>query len=206
MLGVSSIGTVSPTSSCTHQCPFFLTDRVPAEEPPATAPLPAHTKHGSRDGSTQTDGPADNTSACLASEPDGLLGCNSSQRTPSLGKHPTWLDEGWEYGRGANWNAWALFSPRFRKLIHCGKPHRSELRVVGSCLNGRQGHRAISERRQRNRKHSNSSRVALTSSCQSRSLTSELNGDLGLGSYLEEPRKEELSLFSFYSCFTFALA
>lgn len=59
-------------------------DRVPAEEPPATAPLPAHTKHGSRDGSTQTDGPADNTSACLASEPDGLLGCNSSQRTPSL--------------------------------------------------------------------------------------------------------------------------
>lgn len=59
-------------------------DRVPAEEPPTTAPLPAHTKHGSRDGSTQTDGPADSTSACLASEPDSLLGCNSSQRAPSL--------------------------------------------------------------------------------------------------------------------------
>lgn len=59
-------------------------DRGPAEEPPATAPLPAHTKHGSRDGSTQTDGPADSTSACLASEPDSLLGCNGSQRTTSL--------------------------------------------------------------------------------------------------------------------------
>lgn len=59
-------------------------DRGPAEEPPATPPLPAHTKHGSRDGSTQTDGPADSTSACLASEPDSLLGCNGSQRTTSL--------------------------------------------------------------------------------------------------------------------------
>lgn len=59
-------------------------DHVPAEEPLATAPLPAHTKHGSRDGSTQTDGPADSTSACLASEPDSLLGCSSSQRTASL--------------------------------------------------------------------------------------------------------------------------
>ncbi|XP_006978723.1 angiomotin-like protein 2 isoform X2 [Peromyscus maniculatus bairdii] len=59
-------------------------DRVPAEEPPATAPLPTHTKHGSRDGSTQTDSPADSTSACSASEPESLLGCSSSQRTPSL--------------------------------------------------------------------------------------------------------------------------
>ncbi|XP_028725761.1 LOW QUALITY PROTEIN: angiomotin-like protein 2 [Peromyscus leucopus] len=59
-------------------------DRVPAEEPPATAPLPTHTKHGSRDGSTQTDSPAESTSACSASEPESLLGCSSSQRTPSL--------------------------------------------------------------------------------------------------------------------------
>ncbi|XP_005367843.1 angiomotin-like protein 2 isoform X2 [Microtus ochrogaster] len=60
-------------------------DRVPAEEPPATAPLlPTHTKHGSRDGSTQTDGPAEGTSACLASEAESLLGCSSSQRTASL--------------------------------------------------------------------------------------------------------------------------
>lgn len=68
-----------------NDAPVRLTvDRVPAEEPPATAPLPTHTKHGSRDGSTQTDGPADRTSACLASEPESLLGCSSSQRTASL--------------------------------------------------------------------------------------------------------------------------
>lgn len=52
----------------------------------ATAPLPAHAKHGSRDGSTQTDGPPDSTAACLAPEPDSLLACSSGQRTASLGK------------------------------------------------------------------------------------------------------------------------
>ncbi|KAM8759352.1 angiomotin-like protein 2 isoform 3-T3 [Rhynchonycteris naso] len=59
-------------------------DRVPAEEPVAIAPLPAHAKHGSRDGSTQTDGLPDSTTACLGLEPDNLLGCNSGQRTASL--------------------------------------------------------------------------------------------------------------------------
>ncbi|XP_006907291.1 angiomotin-like protein 2 isoform X1 [Pteropus alecto] len=59
-------------------------DRAPTEEPMATAPLPAHAKHGSRDGSTQTDGPPDSPAACLALEPDSLLGCSSGQRTASL--------------------------------------------------------------------------------------------------------------------------
>ncbi|XP_066206548.1 angiomotin-like protein 2 isoform X1 [Saccopteryx leptura] len=59
-------------------------DRVPAEEPGATAPLPVHAKHGSRDGSTQTDGLPDSTTACLGLEPDSLPGCNGGQRTASL--------------------------------------------------------------------------------------------------------------------------
>lgn len=59
-------------------------DRAPAEEPVASAPLPAHAKHGSRDGSTQTDGLPDGTTACLGLEPDSLLGCSSGQRTTSL--------------------------------------------------------------------------------------------------------------------------
>nr|XP_004664395.2 angiomotin-like protein 2 [Jaculus jaculus] len=59
-------------------------DKAPAEEPVAAAPPPAHTKHGSRDGSTQTDGPADSVASCLAAEPDSPLGCNSGQRTASL--------------------------------------------------------------------------------------------------------------------------
>ncbi|XP_055269361.1 angiomotin-like protein 2 isoform X2 [Moschus berezovskii] len=53
-------------------------DRAPLEEPGAVAPLAAHAKHGSRDGSTQTDGPLDSL------EPDNLLGCSSGQRTASL--------------------------------------------------------------------------------------------------------------------------
>ncbi|XP_008849943.1 angiomotin-like protein 2 isoform X2 [Nannospalax galili] len=74
------------TSTCERQAdtPARLTDRAPAEEPAATTPVPAHTKHGSRDGSTQTDGPPDNASACLAPEPDSLLRCSSGQRTTSL--------------------------------------------------------------------------------------------------------------------------
>ncbi|XP_027789659.1 angiomotin-like protein 2 [Marmota flaviventris] len=59
-------------------------DRAPSEETAATAPLPAHTKHGSRDGSTQTDGLPDSTSTCLAPEPDGLLGFSSGQKATSL--------------------------------------------------------------------------------------------------------------------------
>ncbi|XP_008151226.1 angiomotin-like protein 2 isoform X1 [Eptesicus fuscus] len=59
-------------------------DKAPVEEPVATAPLPAHAKHGSRDGSTQTDGLPDSTPACLGLEPDSLLGCSSGQRTASL--------------------------------------------------------------------------------------------------------------------------
>ncbi|XP_016079883.1 PREDICTED: angiomotin-like protein 2 isoform X1 [Miniopterus natalensis] len=59
-------------------------DRAPVEEPVATAPLPAHAKHGSRDGSTQTDGHPDSTAACLGLETDSLLGCGSGQRTASL--------------------------------------------------------------------------------------------------------------------------
>lgn len=54
----------------------------------ASAPLPAHAKHGSRDGSTQTDGLPDGTTACLGLEPDSLLGCSSGQRTASLGRSP----------------------------------------------------------------------------------------------------------------------
>lgn len=63
---------------------WLATDRSPAEEPVATPALPAHAKHGSRDGSTQTDGPPDSAAACLAQEPDSLLGCSSGQRTASL--------------------------------------------------------------------------------------------------------------------------
>ncbi|XP_062970256.1 angiomotin-like protein 2 [Cynocephalus volans] len=59
-------------------------DRAPSEELVAAAPLPAHAKHGSRDGSTQTDGLADGASACLAPEPGSLLGFSSGQRAASL--------------------------------------------------------------------------------------------------------------------------
>ncbi|KAM5293155.1 angiomotin-like protein 2 isoform 1-T1 [Ctenodactylus gundi] len=62
----------------------LTTDRTPVEEPVASVPLPTHTKHGSRDGSTQTDGSPDSTAACLTLEPDSLLGCSSGQRTASL--------------------------------------------------------------------------------------------------------------------------
>lgn len=54
----------------------------------AAASLPAHAKHGSRDGSTQTDGPPDSAAACLGLDPDSLLGYNGGQRTASLGKSP----------------------------------------------------------------------------------------------------------------------
>lgn len=64
------------------ETPAFLADRAPLEEPVTVAPLAAHAKHGSRDGSTQTDGPPDSL------EPDSLLGCSSGQRTASLGKSP----------------------------------------------------------------------------------------------------------------------
>ncbi|XP_012916893.1 angiomotin-like protein 2 [Mustela putorius furo] len=59
-------------------------DRAPEEEPVAAASLPAHAKHGSRDGSTQTDGPPDSAAACLGLDPDSLLGYNGGQRTASL--------------------------------------------------------------------------------------------------------------------------
>uniref|UniRef100_A0A4X1TUF2 Angiomotin-like protein 2 n=1 Tax=Sus scrofa TaxID=9823 RepID=A0A4X1TUF2_PIG len=61
-----------------------LTAADRAEEPMATAPLAAHAKHGSRDGSTQTDSPPDSTAPCLGLEPDSLLGCSSGQRTASM--------------------------------------------------------------------------------------------------------------------------
>lgn len=54
----------------------------------AAAPLPAHAKHGSRDGSTQTDGPTEGASACLGLDPDSLLGYSGGQRTASLGESP----------------------------------------------------------------------------------------------------------------------
>nr|KAF6310052.1 angiomotin like 2 [Myotis myotis] len=74
-----------PSSERQMDAPAWLVaDRAPVEEPVATAPLPAHAKHGSRDGSTQTDGLPDSTPACLGLEPDSLLGCSSGQRTASL--------------------------------------------------------------------------------------------------------------------------
>lgn len=59
-------------------------DRNLSEEPVAIASLPTHAKHGSRDGSTQTDSPPDNTAACLGLEIDSFLGCSSGQRTASM--------------------------------------------------------------------------------------------------------------------------
>ncbi|XP_007935215.1 angiomotin-like protein 2 [Orycteropus afer afer] len=59
-------------------------DRAPTEEPGTAAPLPSHAKHGSKDGSTQTEGLPDGTSACLPLEPEGFVGCSSGQRTASL--------------------------------------------------------------------------------------------------------------------------
>jgi hypothetical protein len=56
------------------------------EEPIATAPHPTHAKHGSKDGSTQTDGLPDSTPTCLAPELDSLLGCSSGQRAASMGE------------------------------------------------------------------------------------------------------------------------
>lgn len=58
--------------------------RLAAEEPGAVAPLPTHAKHGSRDGSTQTDASLDSATTGLGTEPDSLLGCSRSQRTASL--------------------------------------------------------------------------------------------------------------------------
>ncbi|XP_036999759.2 angiomotin-like protein 2 isoform X2 [Artibeus jamaicensis] len=63
---------------------WLAADRAPVEEPVVSAPLPAHAKHGSRDGSTQTDGLPDSTTACLGLEPDSLLGYSSGQKTTSL--------------------------------------------------------------------------------------------------------------------------
>ncbi|XP_012883716.1 PREDICTED: angiomotin-like protein 2 [Dipodomys ordii] len=61
-------------------------DRAPPmEEPVATATPATHTKHGSRDGSTQTNGLPDSTPhTCLAPEPSSFSGCSNSQRTASL--------------------------------------------------------------------------------------------------------------------------
>ncbi|XP_020021315.1 angiomotin-like protein 2 [Castor canadensis] len=59
-------------------------DRASMEEPIATAPHPTHAKHGSKDGSTQTDGLPDSTPTCLAPELDSLLGCSSGQRAASM--------------------------------------------------------------------------------------------------------------------------
>lgn len=73
-----------PTNN--DQPPAFPADRAPAEEPVATTVLPAHAKHGSRDGSTQTDGPPESAAAFLGQEPDSIVGCSSGQRTASLGK------------------------------------------------------------------------------------------------------------------------
>lgn len=75
-----------PSSERQADAPARLaTDRVPAGEPVAATPLSAHAKHGSKDGSTQTDGlSSDSTPACLAPEPDSLLGCGSGQRAASL--------------------------------------------------------------------------------------------------------------------------
>ncbi|XP_010339865.1 angiomotin-like protein 2 isoform X2 [Saimiri boliviensis] len=62
----------------------LTTDRTPTEEPVVTSSPAAHAKHGSRDGSTQTDGLPESTSASLPLEPDSLLGCGSGQRAVSL--------------------------------------------------------------------------------------------------------------------------
>lgn len=95
----------------------------------AAAPLPAHAKHGSRDGSTQTDAPPDSTAACLGLEPDSLLGYNGGQRTASLGMSlflgllcPAGLRACW----GVNRSTRPLF-PRSLRLMACfrgGAVHR----------------------------------------------------------------------------------
>lgn len=69
----------------------------------AEAPLAAHAKHGSRDGSTQTDSPPDSAAACLGLEPDGLLGCSSGQRTALLGKSPSPQPPDFSAGLKACW-------------------------------------------------------------------------------------------------------
>ncbi|XP_048190568.1 angiomotin-like protein 2 [Perognathus longimembris pacificus] len=73
------------TSERQADAPAQLTgDRAPVEEPVAPAPPTTHAKHGSRDGSTQTDGLPESTPACLASEPSSFLACGSGQRAASL--------------------------------------------------------------------------------------------------------------------------
>ncbi|XP_008982048.3 angiomotin-like protein 2 isoform X2 [Callithrix jacchus] len=62
----------------------LTTDRTPTEEPVVPSPPAAHAKHGSRDGSTQTDGLPESPSASLPPEPDSLLGCGNGQRAVSL--------------------------------------------------------------------------------------------------------------------------
>lgn len=91
----------------------------------ATPPLPAHAKHGSRDGSTQTDGPPDSAAACLAQEPDSLLGGSSGQRTASLGKSTrpqvvgrARLREPW----GVNWSTTPFPDPSYSLPPLHGEP------------------------------------------------------------------------------------
>ncbi|KAM4821479.1 angiomotin-like protein 2 isoform 2-T3 [Thomomys bottae] len=75
------------TSERQADVPARLTgDRAPMEELVATATPATHAKHGSRDGSTQTDGLPDSTPACLAPEPNSFLGCSGGQRAASLGE------------------------------------------------------------------------------------------------------------------------
>lgn len=64
--------------------PVDTVTRMAAEESSAAATLPAHAKHGSRDGSTQTDAPPDTATDGLGPEPDSLLGCSRGQHTASL--------------------------------------------------------------------------------------------------------------------------
>lgn len=76
---------LSSTSERQVDAPACLTtDRTPVEELGTPVPLPTHTKHGSRDGSTQTDGPPDSAPACPVPETDSLQGGSNTQRTASL--------------------------------------------------------------------------------------------------------------------------
>ncbi|XP_075403015.1 angiomotin-like protein 2 [Tenrec ecaudatus] len=74
-----------PCSERQADVPAHLTlaDKAPAGEPVGTALLLTHAKHGSKDGSAQTDGPLDSATTCVLQEPDSLPGGTIGQRTAS---------------------------------------------------------------------------------------------------------------------------
>ncbi|XP_068964813.1 angiomotin-like protein 2 isoform X2 [Petaurus breviceps papuanus] len=80
--GWQAVSTISEGQS--DVLSWGVAGRVPTEEVP-TGPHPSHAKHGSKDGSTQTDGLPDSVLTSQAPGPEGLLGCSNGAGSNSHG-------------------------------------------------------------------------------------------------------------------------